>query len=41
MSYALIMLHDIVGDLTRDDYFLPLAAILAVIIINRLAGESR
>lgn len=41
VSYTFDMLDDIFGELSRDDYFLPLAAILAVIIINRLASETR
>jgi hypothetical protein len=35
------MLSNILNDLSRDPYFLPLAAILAVIVVARLAGESR
>jgi hypothetical protein len=35
------MLDDIFGELSRDPYFLPLAAIFAAIVINRLAGERR
>jgi hypothetical protein len=35
------MLSDIFRELTRDPYFLPLAAILAVIVVARLSGEGR
>jgi hypothetical protein len=35
------MLSDFLRQLDGDPYFFPLAAILAVIVIARLAGEHR
>lgn len=35
------MVSQLVSQLTREPHFLPLAAILAVIVIARLVGESR
>jgi hypothetical protein len=35
------MISDVFRDLARDPYFLPLAAIFAVIFLARLVGERR
>jgi hypothetical protein len=35
------MVSDILRDLAGDPYFLPLAAIFAVIVIARLVGQGR
>jgi hypothetical protein len=35
------MLSNILSELAADPYFLPLAAIFAVIVVARLVGQSR